>query len=125
MSHPHHGHDGHGHGHDHHHEHGHGHAHAHAPASYGRAFAIGIALNVGFVVVEWVCGIAANSLALLADAAHNLGVDLSALGEHDRARVLKQDTLTRRRRVLGEDHPDTQRSAARVAEHRRAAGETP
>src|SRR5687767_12993781 len=79
MSHPHHGHDGHGHDHHHGHEHGHSHSHVHAPAGYGRAFAIGITLNVGFVVVEWVCGIAANSLALLADAAHNLGDVLSLL----------------------------------------------
>jgi cobalt-zinc-cadmium efflux system protein len=35
--------------------------------------AIGIALNIGFVVIEAARGIAANSLALLADAGHNLG----------------------------------------------------
>lgn len=40
---------------------------------YDRAFAIGIALNAGFVVVEWLFGIWANSLALIADASHNLG----------------------------------------------------
>ncbi len=39
----------------------------------GRAFAIGIALNVLFVVVEWTYGVMANSLALVADATHNLG----------------------------------------------------
>ena len=59
--------------HDHDHAHGHGHAHGpgghvHAPADFGRAFAIGIALNVGFVAVEAVCGVLANSVALLADA---------------------------------------------------------
>lgn len=57
--------------------HGHGHAHGpgghvHAPADFGRAFAIGIALNVGFVAVEAVYGVLANSVALLADAGHNL-----------------------------------------------------
>ncbi len=31
---------------------GHDHAHAHAPQRFDRAFAIGIALNVGFVAVE-------------------------------------------------------------------------
>ncbi|MDB5857007.1 MAG: cation diffusion facilitator family transporter [Ramlibacter sp.] len=74
-------HTGHDHGQRHSHDHGshHGHGHVHAPASYGRAFAIGIALNAGFVVVEWLCGIAAHSLALLADAAHNLGDVLSLL----------------------------------------------
>ncbi len=56
------------------HDHAHDHAHAHAvgPRNYGRAFAIGISLNVVFVVVETVCGIAAGSVALVADAAHNL-----------------------------------------------------
>ena len=50
----------------------HGHAHTHAPADFGRAFAIGIALNLGFVVAETVFGFIANSMALLADAGHNL-----------------------------------------------------
>lgn len=43
----------------------------HAPESFGRAFAIGIGLNVVFVVVEAVYGLIANSVALLADAGHN------------------------------------------------------
>ncbi len=49
-----------------------GHAHSHAPKSFGKAFAIGIALNTGFVAAEAVFGILSNSTALLADAAHNL-----------------------------------------------------
>lgn len=69
------------HAHDHHHPHGghghahagHGHGHAHAPADFGRAFAIGIGLNTAFVAIEAGYGIAADSLALLADAGHNLG----------------------------------------------------
>ncbi|WP_298962805.1 cation diffusion facilitator family transporter [uncultured Methylobacterium sp.] len=68
-----------GHDHDHHgHDHGHaGHSHGpgghvHAPADFGRAFAIGIALNLGFVVVEAGYGFASDSVALLADAGHNL-----------------------------------------------------
>jgi cobalt-zinc-cadmium efflux system protein len=56
----------------HSHSHDHGHGHAHAPADYGRAFAIGIALNLAFVVTETVFGFIANSMALLADAGHNL-----------------------------------------------------
>lgn len=40
-------------------------------ARLGRAFAIGIALNIAFVAVEVICGLLADSLALLADAAHN------------------------------------------------------
>ena len=51
---------------------GHSHGHDHAPADFGSAFAIGIALNVGFVVVEVVFGFLANSMSLLADAGHNL-----------------------------------------------------
>jgi cobalt-zinc-cadmium efflux system protein len=47
--------------------------HRHPSASYGRAFAIGIALNLAYVAGEAVAGIASGSLALLADAGHNLG----------------------------------------------------
>lgn len=38
---------------------------------FTRAFAIGIALNIGFVIVETVFGFRANSMALLSDAGHN------------------------------------------------------
>ena len=57
------------------HDHGHGHGHAghvHAPANFGPAFAIGIALNTIFIIVEAVYGYASNSTALIADAGHNL-----------------------------------------------------
>ena len=47
-------------------------AHGNSPASYGRAFAIGIALNLAYVAGEAVAGIISGSLALLADAGHNL-----------------------------------------------------
>ena len=59
-------------GHGHTHGHSHGHAHDHAPRNFNRAFAIGIALNVAFVAVEAFYGWQVNSLALLADAGHNL-----------------------------------------------------
>jgi len=49
-----------------------GHDHPHAPASYDRAFAIGIALNLAFIGIEAFYGWRINSLALLADAGHNL-----------------------------------------------------
>jgi cobalt-zinc-cadmium efflux system protein len=72
-------HDDHGHhGHDHD-EHAHGAGHNHAPATFGRAFAIGIALNAGFVIVEVVYGVLSNSVALFADAGHNLGDVLGLL----------------------------------------------
>jgi len=75
MSHVHHDHD-----HDRHHAHGgHHHHHGHAPADFGRAFAIGIALNGAYVVAEAGYGVFANSLALLADAGHNAG-DVVSLG---------------------------------------------
>jgi len=54
------------------HEHDHSHAHAHAPADFNRAFAIGIVLNTVFVAIEAFYGWRVNSLALLADAGHNL-----------------------------------------------------
>ena len=66
-----------------HEDHGHDdadrHSHSHAPASFGKAFAIGVALNMAFVVAEWLFGLMAHSLALLADAAHNLGDVLGLL----------------------------------------------
>lgn len=49
-----------------------GHEHNHAPANYGRAFAIGIVLNLSFVILEVIYGRLSNSLALVADAGHNL-----------------------------------------------------
>jgi len=69
MSHDHHHHD-----HDHH-DHGH---HHHASRDFGLAFAFGIGLNFAFVVVEAVYGVLAHSMALLADAGHNLS-DVLAL----------------------------------------------
>jgi cobalt-zinc-cadmium efflux system protein len=40
---------------------------------FNRAFAIGVALNVGYVIAQVGFGIFAHSLALLADAGHNFG----------------------------------------------------
>lgn len=69
-----------GHGlHHHAHGHSHGHAHSHAPRSFGFAFAVGTALNLGFIVIESVYGIVAHSTALLADAGHNLSDVLALL----------------------------------------------
>lgn len=48
-----------------------GHGHSHAPADFGRAFLVGTALNVGFVIIEVIFGLLSNSTALLADAGHN------------------------------------------------------
>ncbi len=84
-------------GHDHNeHDHG-GHGHVHAPASFGKAFAIGIALNAGFVVLEVVCGLLSNSVALLADAGHNMS-DVLGLGVAWAAAVLTRRAPTQRPR---------------------------
>ncbi|MDP3856053.1 cation diffusion facilitator family transporter [Phenylobacterium sp.] len=77
----HHGHDNSHHDHDHG---GHGHAHgpgghSHAPKDFGRAFAIGVGLNFAFVLVEVGAGLWSGSLALLADAGHNLSDVLGLL----------------------------------------------
>jgi cobalt-zinc-cadmium efflux system protein len=72
---PDHDHEHHGHGHSHHH----GGHHHHAPANMGRAFAIGVVLNSGFVAAEVAAGLWTGSLALLADAGHNLSDVLSLL----------------------------------------------
>lgn len=65
-----------GHGHDH----GHGHHHHHIdPTNHGRAFSIAVALNAGFVLVEFAYGFIADSSALIADAGHNLSDILGLL----------------------------------------------
>ena len=56
-----------------------GHGHSHAPADHGRAFAIGVVLNTVFVVVEATYGFLAGSMALVADAGHNLSDVLALL----------------------------------------------
>ncbi len=80
-------------GHDH--DHGNGHGHAHVPKDFGRAFFIGVVLNAGFVAVEVVYGIVGNSLALLADAGHNLS-DVLGLALAWGASVLVKKAPTRR-----------------------------
>jgi cobalt-zinc-cadmium efflux system protein len=63
----------HTHDHDHHdHGHHHGHGHSHAPADFGFAFGIGITLNILFVIVGVAFGVVGHSMALIADAGHNL-----------------------------------------------------
>ena len=68
-----HGHD-HGTGHGHHH-----HVNHHGPQDHGRAFAIAVALNLAFVIAEVAAGLLSGSMALLADAGHNLSDVLSLL----------------------------------------------
>ncbi len=49
------------------------HDHAHGADSFGRAFALAIALNVVLVAVQAAYAVFAHSTALLADAGHNFG----------------------------------------------------
>ena len=89
------------HRHDHDHQHGHDHSHgsgghAHAPASFGKAFAIGILLNIVFVAIEATYGVFSYSLALLADAGHNLSDVLSLaihLGSTIHGKLTEQERL--------------------------------
>lgn len=57
----------------------HSHGHSHAPANYNRAFAVGVTLNLALVVGQAAYGWLAGSLALLADAGHNLSDVMSLL----------------------------------------------
>lgn len=63
------------------HNHSHGHHHHHAPniTNISRAFIIGMVLNMAFVLIEFIVGFYAHSLALLSDAGHNLS-DVATLG---------------------------------------------
>jgi cobalt-zinc-cadmium efflux system protein len=75
--------------HDDHHEHDDHHGHGHAPTDFGRAFAIAATLNIALVVAQVIFGVLANSVALIADAGHNLGDVLGLLlawGAHGMAR---------------------------------------
>lgn len=54
-------------GHDHHH------GHSHAPQSFNKAFGIAVIFNLGFTVCQVFYAFLANSMSLMADAAHNFG----------------------------------------------------
>ena len=73
----------------------HAHHHTHGHPNHDRAFAIGIALNLAFVAVESVYGVLAHSMALLADAGHNLS-DVLALALAWGASVLGRREPSRR-----------------------------
>ncbi len=78
------------------HSHSHPHGHDHGPVNYNRAFAIGVSLNLIFVAVEAGFGVFAGSLALLADAGHNLSDVLGLLLAWG-ASYLAQSASTRKR----------------------------
>jgi len=60
------------------HEHAHAHSHRYEPGGHDFAFAVGTLLNAAFVIVEGTYGLIGHSMALLADAGHNLS-DVAAL----------------------------------------------
>jgi len=90
MAHAHH------HDHDDGHDHGHGHGHDHAPRDFGPVFALAITLNVVFVAAEAAVGFWADSLALLADAGHNLSDVLALLLAWAAATLAKRAPTMRR-----------------------------
>src|SRR3546814_2875341 len=105
--------------HNHSHAAGHHRGHSHGPTDYNRAFAIGVALNVGFVAVEAVYGVLAHSVALLADAGHNLTDVLSLLiawgaASLSRARpTLRRTYGYRRSSIRSEEHTSELQSLMR------------
>ncbi len=102
-----HGHErGHGYGHGgHSHAHGHGqdhaHGHHHAPTDFGPRFALGALLNIAFVVAEAIYGLLGHSLALLADAGHNLGDVMGLLAAWTAASLAKRGPSARYTYGLG------------------------
>lgn len=83
--------------HDHHH---HGHHHE-PPADASQAFAVAAALNVAFVGFEAISGIVTGSLALLADAGHNLSDVLGLLLAWAAAAMARRAPTSRRTYGLG------------------------
>ncbi len=65
-------------GHSHSHQ-GHSHGHVMELSSVNTAFIVGIILNLAFVLIEAIVGIAIHSMSLLSDAGHNLA-DVASLG---------------------------------------------
>ena len=82
------------------HNHSHG-GHAHASADFGRAFASGVALNTGFVALEAIAGWLTGSLALLADAGHNLSDVAGLLLAWGAAAMARRRPTARRTYGLG------------------------
>jgi len=72
------------------------HHHHHSPPDYNRAFAVGVILNVGFVVIEAVFGVLSDSLALLTDAGHNLSDVMGLLLAWGAAALAKRRPSPRR-----------------------------
>lgn len=104
--------------HDHNHDHGHGHDHDHGPSAHGRgghshgghhhhggdfsrAYAIGAAVNLAFVLVEAAAGFWSDSLALLSDAGHNLSDVLGLILSWGAVALARRAATSRRTYGLG------------------------
>ena len=74
----------------------HHHDPSHAAPNFSRAFAIGVALNLGYVLVQVVFGIFGHSLALLADAGHNFGDVLGLMLAWGASYLAKRPSTARR-----------------------------
>ncbi len=72
------------------------HHHHHSAPDYNRAFAAGVILNVGFVVIEVIFGVLSDSLALLTDAGHNLSDVMGLLLAWGAAALAKKRPSPRR-----------------------------
>jgi cobalt-zinc-cadmium efflux system protein len=72
------------------------HHHHNAPPDYSRAFAVGVILNVGFVLIEAVFGVLSDSLALLTDAGHNFSDVMGLLLAWGAAALAKKRPSPRR-----------------------------
>ena len=75
--------------------HGHGHGYGHGHRSHGHAFALAIVLNLGFVIAEVVAGLVSGSIALLADAGHNLSDVLSLVLAWGASRLVQRPPSAR------------------------------
>jgi len=72
------------------------HAHDHQKPNFNRAFGFGVALNLGYIVIEVIFGLLSSSLALLADAGHNLSDVLGLLLSWGAHHFSKTPPTTRR-----------------------------
>lgn len=74
----------------------HNHNHTHVQIDYNKAFSFGIILNVIYIIVEFVFGLRINSMALIADAGHNLSDVLGLLLAWGATYLAKTSTTTNR-----------------------------
>src|SRR5436309_161467 len=70
--------------------------HTHTSENFNRVFAIGVALNLGYVLVQVAFGIFGHSLALLADAGHNFGDVLGLVLAWGASHLVKRPATIRR-----------------------------